>query len=148
MKTIYLFLLMLLGACNSSVRMNNPTTTADYEAFFQEFFGHFNNHDWESMANMYTEVAEFKDPALGIGSFERSRAATIAHYTELSQLIPDVRDSVLQIYPSGDKNVIVEFISTGTAPDGTTFTLPLCAIMQIENGLITKDYVYYDNFGE
>lgn len=146
MKTIYLFLLILFGACNSKVQLSHSSTTTDYDAFFQEFFGHFNNHDWESMANMYVEVAEFKDPILGIGTFQKTRAATIAQYTELSQMIPDVRDSVVQIYPSRDKHVIVEFISTGTMPDGTTFTLPLCAIMQIENGLITKDYVYYDNF--
>ncbi|MEM9887163.1 MAG: nuclear transport factor 2 family protein [Bacteroidota bacterium] len=146
MKIIYLFLLILLSACNSNVPLNDSATKVDYEEFFQTFFGHFNNHDWEQMANMYTQVAEFKDPALGIGAFERTRAATIAQYTTLSQMIPDVRDSVVQIYPSSNKNVIVEFISMGTAPDGTAFTLPLCAIMKIENGLITRDYVYYDNF--
>ncbi|MEM0993266.1 MAG: nuclear transport factor 2 family protein [Bacteroidota bacterium] len=146
MKTIYLFLLISLSACNSTVLPSNSTTTADYETFFHEFFGHFNDHDWESMASMYSEVATFKDPSLGIGTFQRTRAATIAQYTALSQMIPDVRDSVLHIYPSGDQHVIVEFISMGTAPDGTAFTLPLCAIMEIENGLITKDYVYYDNF--
>ncbi|MEL6943949.1 MAG: nuclear transport factor 2 family protein [Bacteroidota bacterium] len=91
---------------------------------------------------------KIKDPSLGFGTFKRTCAETITQYTELSQIFPDVRDSVLQIYPSGDKNVIVEFISTGTAPDGTVFTLPLCAIFEIENGLINKDYVYYDNFEE
>ncbi len=63
----------------------------------------------------------------------------------MNQLFPDIRDEIIAIYPSGDKNVIVEFISTGTGPDGSMFALPVCTIFTIENGMITKDYIYYDN---
>ncbi|WP_262892331.1 hypothetical protein ACN9ML_07985 [Dyadobacter endophyticus] len=44
--------------------------------------------------------------------------------------------------------MIVEFISTGTAPDKSKFTLPICTIFTIENGNITQDFTYYDNFSE
>ena len=44
--------------------------------------------------------------------------------------------------------MIVEFISTGTAEDGSQFELPICTIFTIENGKITKDFTYYDNFNE
>ena len=142
--TIILLASLLLFSCSSSVDNTNKNT--NYEAFFTKFFGNFNKHDWGAMASMYTATADFKDPALGVGVHKRTRAQTIAHYTQLSQMIPDVKDSVIQIYPSKDNTVIVEFVSTGTAPNGEKFTLPLCAIMTIENGLITKDYVYYDNF--
>jgi len=50
------------------------------------------------------------------------------------------------MYSSGDKHVIVEFISTGTAPDNSKFELPICTIFTIENKKITKDFTYYDNF--
>ncbi|MEM6737904.1 MAG: nuclear transport factor 2 family protein [Bacteroidota bacterium] len=117
----------------------------EYKAYFDEFFGYFNTHDWESMANMYAQVTYIQDPSLGFGSFKRTRADIIKHYSELSAMIPDVRDSVVNIYPSGN-TVTVEFVSTGTAPDGTKFSLPICAIMTFEDGLIVKDHVYYDNF--
>lgn len=117
----------------------------NYDEFFEEFFTYFNAHDWESMADMYAETAEFKDPALGFGVHNKTRAEFIQQYTELAEMIPDVQDSVVSIYPSGE-HVTIEFISTGTAPDGQKFMLPICAILKIEGGLIVKDYVYYDNF--
>ena len=60
-------------------------------------------------------------------------------------MFPDVKDNVIHTYPSGDNHIIVEFISSGTAPDQTKFELPICTIFTIENGLITKDYTYFDN---
>ena len=112
----------------------------------QQYFGHFNNHDWEEMANLYTEKAKFKDPSFGIGIVTQTRQQTIQKYAELQEIFPDLRDEVIQIYPSGEQHVIVEFMSTGTAPDGTAFALPVCTIFTIENGQITQDFTYYDNF--
>jgi len=43
---------------------------------------------------------------------------------------------------------IVEFVASGTAPDGSPFELPIAAIFTIENGVITHDFTYYDNVGE
>ena len=63
-------------------------------------------------------------------------------------MIPDVKDKVIQTYPSGDNHIIVEFVSSGTAPDNSKFELPICTIFTIENGLITKDFTYFDNFEE
>lgn len=45
-----------------------------------------------------------------------------------------------------EKHITVESISTGTAADGSKFELPICTIFTIENGKITKDFTYYDNF--
>ena len=117
----------------------------DYEAYMNQYFAYFNAHDLASMAAMYSEEAAFKDPSLGPGIHIQSREDIITKYTELSEMIPDVRDSLVNLYPSGN-NLTVEFISMGTAPDGSKFFLPICAILTIENGLITKDYTYYDNF--
>ncbi|MEM9897345.1 MAG: nuclear transport factor 2 family protein [Bacteroidota bacterium] len=126
---------------------SRPKSTEDiaYEAYFETFFGHFNAHDWEAMAGMYAESTDIQDPSLGFGTFKRTRQDIIDQYAELSAMIPDVQDSVVNIYPSGN-TVTVEFISTGTAPDGTKFALPICAIMTFEDGLIVSDHVYYDNF--
>ena len=112
------------------------------------YFEHFNNHDWEKMAEMYTDTAEFKDPSLGQGIVTQTHEQIVQKYSELNEVFPDLSDKVIQIYPSGEKHVIVEFVSSGTAPDGSVFELPICTIFTIENGKIIKDFTYYDNFEE
>ena len=121
---------------------------SDNEKIIKQYFEHFNNHDFVKMANMYADTADFKDPTLGQGIVKQTRQQIIEKYTELSKMIPDVKDKVIQTYPSGDNHIIVEFVSSGTAPDNSTFELPICTIFTIENGLITKDFTYFDNFEE
>jgi len=116
--------------------------------FVNRYFEHFNNHEWEQMASMYADPAEFKDPSFGIEAIRQTRAETIAKYHELNAIFPDLHDRVIQTYASGIDHVIVEFISTGTAPDGSTFELPICSILTIQDDMIAKDYTYYDNFEE
>jgi hypothetical protein len=93
--------------------------------------------------------AVFKDitglKSLGKGIIKQTHAQIIEKYTEMSKMFPDVRDEVQQVYASGEKHIVVEFISKGTAPDGSKFELPICTIFTIENGKITKDFTYYDN---
>lgn len=118
----------------------------DNEKVVQKYFEFFNSHDWTKMAGLYSETADFKDPSLGQGIVKQTRQQIKDKYSELNQAFPDLHDRVIQIYPSGDKFIIVEFVSTGTAPDGSKFELPICTIFTIENGVITKDFTYYDNF--
>lgn len=135
------FATFLLINCNDQ----KSTAPTENEKLIRQYFEYFNNHDWKKMADMYTETAEFKDPSLGKGVIKQSRQQIIDKYKTLSQMFPDVKDKIIQIYNSGD-NIIVEFISTGTAPDNTKFELPICTIFTIENGKITKDFTYFDNF--
>ncbi len=148
MKKIALILLTTLTivSCNNSNQKNMKTT--DNEKLVKQYFEHFNKHEWAKMANMYTETAEFKDPTLGQGIVIQTRQQIIEKYTGLSEMFPDVKDKVIQTYPSGDNHIIVEFVSSGTAPDNSKFELPICTIFTIENGLITKDFSYFDNFEE
>lgn len=141
-----LFAISVLISCKDTKKqqMNTPNN----EALVKQYFDHFNQHNWPKMAAMYTDTAEFKDPSLGQGTFKQTRDQIVKKYSELGTTFADVRDEVLQVYPSGDKHIIVEFVSTGTAPDGSKFELPICTIFTIENGLITKDFTYYDNFEE
>lgn len=123
----------------------NPTAT-DNEKLIRQYYDHFNRHDWTAMAALYTDTTDFKDPSLGTGIVKQTRRQIIDKYAELQTTFPDIHDRIVQTYPSGTNQVIVEFISTGTAPDSTKFELPICTIFTIENGLISKDYTYYDNF--
>ena len=122
--------------------------TSDNEKLVTQYFEHFNNHEWTKMADMYLDTAEFKDPSLGQGIVKQTRQQIVDKYSDLNKIFPDLHDQVIQIYPSGDKHIIVEFVSSGTAPDNTKFDLPICTIFTIENGMITKDFSYFDNFDE
>lgn len=122
--------------------------TSANEKLVKTYFEHFNNHDWNKMANMYVDNAEFKDPSLGEGIVKQTKQQIIDKYSELNGVFPDLHDKIIQIYPSGEKHIIVEFVSSGTAPDNSKFDLPICTIFTIENGLITKDFTYFDNFEE
>ena len=100
------------------------------------------------MANMYAKTSDFKDPSLGKEIVKQTRQQIVDKYSELNKVFPDLHYQVIQTYPSGDQPIIVELASSGTAPDHSKFELPICVIFTIENGLIAKDFSYFDNFGE
>ncbi len=135
---------LITAACQTSGE--KASATPDHKQLIQQYFEYFNKHDWAKLASMYADTAEFKDPSLGKGIVKQSRQQVEQKYAGLSEMFPDVHDRIIQIYPSGDKHIIVEFVSTGTAPDNSGFELPICTIFTIENGLITRDFTYFDNF--
>ncbi|WP_179471850.1 nuclear transport factor 2 family protein [Chryseobacterium sp. H1D6B] len=151
MKTIkklipLFFISFLLFSCNEISK--NENKSSENEKLIKNYFELFNKHQWEDLSNLYIENAVFKDPSLGTGIVKQTKKDFAKKYSELNQMFPDLKDSIIQIYPSGEKNIIVEFISTGTAPGSPKFELPICTIFTIENGKITKDFTYYDNFDE
>lgn len=139
-----IILLSALISCNNS----NEDVQAENEKLIQNYFKLFNGHKWKELSDLYIENAEFKDPSFGNGIVKQSKSEFVKKYSELNQAFPDLKDRVIQVYPSGDKNIIVEFVSTGTALDQSKFELPITTIFTIEDGKITKDYTYYDNFEE
>ncbi|OXA70557.1 hypothetical protein B0A67_15125 [Flavobacterium aquidurense] len=148
MKKIILFgIAFLVISCNNQNQSKIMEITKN-EKLIKQYFEYFNKHDWKKMSEMYTETADFKDPSLGPGIITQTRKQIEDKYAELNNIFPDLHDKVIQVYPSGEKHIIVEFVSTGTAPDNSKFELPICTIFTIENGLITKDFTYFDNFEE
>lgn len=143
LMTLFIATIVMISCKNQT---SNNMTTSDNEKIVRQYYEYFNKHDWKKMAGMYVEISDFKDPSLGQGIIKQTRQQIIEKYTGLGEMFHDVKDEIIQIYPSGDTNIIVEFVSTGTAPDGTKFKLPICTIFTIENGKITKDFTYYDNF--
>ena len=122
--------------------------TVDNEKLVQQYFEHFNKHEWTKMADLYVENAEFKDPSLGLGIVKQTRQQIIDKYSALQEVFPNLHDQVVKTYPSGENHIIVEFISSGTASDDSKFELPICTIFTIANGMIIKDFSYFDNFDE
>jgi predicted SnoaL-like aldol condensation-catalyzing enzyme len=128
--------LAILAACKQPAKQ---------EQLVETYFTHFNNHNWQAMANLYTDTTCMKDPAYGQQAVNMSRAEIVQKYKALQEQVPDVKDSVVAVYPFGN-GITVEFVSSGTGPDGKPFTLPVCTIFTIVNGKICGDLTYYDNF--
>lgn len=148
MKTFLSLLLcgLLLAACNNKTTEPVKDPGADNQKVVTQLFEHFNKHEWEKMAALYIDSAEFKDPAYGLRIVKQARSQIAGHYQELNNFMPDISLTNVVLYPSGDKHVVAEFVSVGTS--GTTkIELPICTIFTIENGKITKDYTYYDMVG-
>ena len=130
------------------LQQKQPNMETQNITLIKQYFQYFNEHNWAKMAEMSTENSEFKNPTFGIGIVKQTRTEIIKKYSELNKSFSDLKDEVLQIYPSGEQHMIVEFVSSGTAPDGSKFELPICTIFTIENEKITKDFTYFDNFEE
>ncbi len=145
MKKI-IILITILSICSCTTKNNKESNSN--EELVKQYFTYFNNHEWKKMAEMYSENAEFKDPSLGEGIVKQTHQQIIEKYSELNGIFTDIKDEVIKTYPSGKNHIIVEFISSGTAPDNSKFELPICTIFTIENGKITKDFSYFDNFEE
>ena len=124
-QMLFLSLILLLSVSCSE---NKPTIVdnkmAQNQAVIEQLYTHFNNHDWVKMASLYTDTADMKDPAFGLKMVKMSQADIIKKYQELNAMMPDVRDDVVKMYHS-ENHVIVEFISSGTAPDKSKFELPI-----------------------
>lgn len=147
MRIFYLILLLFLVACSKN-NNNNSKKVEHNILIVHQLFDYFNKHEWQKMADLYIDTAMFKDPSLGPGIVNQSKAEIIKKYTELESIFPNIQDEVVEIYPSGENHVIVEFVSSGTALDGSEFELPICTIFTFENGKIIKDFNYYDDFEE
>lgn len=146
MKNILIFsVLFLFFSCKKEEEKIIKIDTTENEKIAKQLFVEFNKHDWQKMANLYIENAEFKEPGSKMKLHKKSREQIVKEYSELQSMFPDVQNSVVAVYPSGKNKVIVEFVSKGTNPDKTKFELPICTIFTIENGKITKDYTYFDN---
>jgi steroid delta-isomerase-like uncharacterized protein len=148
MKKLFILFAITLFFCACNKQAEETASSAANEKLVKQYFDYFNQHEWAKMANMYAENAEFKDPTLGQGIVKQTRQQIIEKYATLNGVFPDLTDKVVQVYPAGKNTVVVEFVSSGTAPDKSKFELPICTIFTIENGLITKDFTYFDNFEE
>ena len=137
---LILSLFIALFSCNNSTNQSSENQT-----IIKQLYEHFNKHEWQKMANLYVEVTDFKDPSFGAEITKQTRQQTVEKYSEMAKMFPNIKDEVVQIYNSGNNVVVVEFVSTGTAPDGSKFKMPICSIYTIENGKIAKDFTYYDN---
>src|SRR6218665_389556 len=98
--TLVIFCSMLIF-CNNS----NDKIQAENKELIENYFKLFNEHKWKELSEMYVENAEYKDPSFGTGIIKQTKKDFVKKYSELNQIFPDLKDKVVKIYPSGDKNI-------------------------------------------
>jgi ketosteroid isomerase-like protein len=135
------FILILVVAMLGSCAKRDPGATNMMLA--NKMFDAFNRHDWEGMANCYSDSAAFLDPSFGTEYVTKTRYETVAKYNEITKVFPDLHDEVTAMYSSGDK-VIAEFVATGSMSDSVRFKIPIAIVLTIKDGMIVKDATYYD----
>ncbi len=124
---------------------NSPQVQeAENVKLVRSMFDAFNKHDWHSMAAYYSDSALFLDPAFGTTYVKQNHEQMEKKYQEMEDYFPNIHDSIAGIYPSG-ANVMVEFVSTGAAPDSTSFRLPISSVLTIQNKQIVREATYYNN---
>lgn len=141
-------LAILISSCGDGPQVKINTDTGKTERLVRKYFDHFNKHEWTELAAMYTDSADFKDPSLGTEKVKQTKKQIEDKYKALEEIFPDINDEIVNIYPSENNKIIVEFISTATLPDKTKFKLPICTIFSFEGDLIKEDFTYYDNSEE
>lgn len=142
-KYVVVIGLLFALACTSQKSSEETPSAANIE-IAKKMFAAFNQHDWELMASYYSEDATFLDPSYGKEYVSKTRRELVQKYREMEAVAPDIHDELINLY-ADNNTVIVEFISSGTAPNGTKWQLPICSILTIENGKIVKDATYFDS---
>lgn len=104
-------------------------------------FEAFNAHDAERVAALYAPDAivyapDQCQPTVG-------REAIQLSYQALFTEVGDVQDRLINTVVE-EEQVAVRFIATSQRP-GASFELPIASFMTIKNGLITEEWVYFDN---
>jgi ketosteroid isomerase-like protein len=136
MKRIAIVVVTLFS-CTASTEEQNKEIVA-------QMFAAFNAHDWQKMTTFYSPEAAYLDPSFGTKYVRRSHGEIIVKYSEMEKMFSNIHDDVQSIYATGDK-VIVEFVSSGSSGDSIKFSLPICAVLTLQNGKIVRDATYYDN---
>jgi len=135
MKKFALFTLAVFFGCQTQ----SPPQQSPLE-LTKDLFQAFNAHDWEAMIEFYADSFVYESPGIRFNTREQ----VLRYYREMNQVFPDIQDSVVNYYPSGN-SVVVEFVARGTAADGTKLDLPILGVLTFENGKIVRDATYYDN---
>jgi ketosteroid isomerase-like protein len=140
MKNLKAMVRIILLVCMVSANVS-IVFCQDNTVVVKTIFAAFNKHDWEGMLSFYDTDAVFVDPAFTDPVSDQS--IILAHHRDIAKYFPDIKDEIKRIFTCGD-TVVVEFVASGKALDGTSFNLPICTVFTFRKGKVIRDATYYD----
>ena len=100
----------------------------------------YNTRDVDALVALY-------DPDIvywsAIGDHRRGIAEVREHLEHLHETLPDERMKTQTIVTDGDL-VVVEFESSGTAPDGRPYSIEFTEVFELAGGRVSSIKVYLD----
>ena len=100
----------------------------------------YNAKDRTALAGLYREDARYWS---ALDDWQEGRSAILSHIEELHRRLPDEQMTVKALVTDG-ATVVVEFVSTGSAPSGRPFELEFTEVIDLVDGQIATVKVYLD----
>lgn len=100
----------------------------------------YNAKDANALADLYHPEARYWS---ALDGWQEGLPVIRSHIEDLHQRLPDEQMSVDAIMTDGDV-VVVEFTSSGTAPNGEPYRISFAEVIELRNGKIASVMVYLD----
>ena len=100
----------------------------------------YNAKDLEAIAALYREDARYWS---ALGDWQHGLPEILSHIEELHRKLPDEKMLVKSLATDGEA-LVVEFVSTGTAPSGEPYELEFTEVIDLVDGKIAGVKVYLD----
>ena len=129
--------------------MNDSEITARRLKMLEQHFQSEIDHDWKTCIATFKDTPRYEIVPLG-QVYEGVDAVTEYHRTQRAAF-PDQRHEHVRMHPSNDV-IVAEFDLLGTntgefmglEPTGKAFRVPVVAVFQFDDELITNERVYLD----
>ena len=100
----------------------------------------YNAKDLEAIAALYRQDARYWS---ALGGWQHGLPEILSHIEELHRKLPDEKMVVKALATDGEA-LVVEFVSTGTAPSGEPYELEFTEVIDLVDGKIAGVKVYLD----
>lgn len=100
----------------------------------------YNAKDADSLADLYHPDARYWS---ALGEWQEGLPAIRAHVEELHRELPDEEMTIKALITDGEA-VVVEFVSSGTAPSGNSYEIEFTEVIELVDGKIASVKVYLD----
>lgn len=100
----------------------------------------YNAKDRGAIAVLYQEDARYWS---ALGDWQYGLPEILSHIEELHRKLPDEKMAVKVLATDG-ASIVVEFVSTGTAPSGEPYELEFTEVIDLVDGKIATVKVYLD----
>lgn len=144
---------VIQSASPAAEEMNTMSTPASMPDVVSEYVAALNAHDAQRAASLYSEDATVEQVILDGNTFQ-GRGEIAGWVSDNLSGLPDLEVTVASVVMDGDR-VTWEWVYTGTytgefpgstVGTGQDVTLRGISVMEVQDGLIASEKLYFDNY--